>query len=236
VSLLAVEELRAGYGRGEVLHGLSLELQAGEVVSLLGANGAGKTTTLRAISGMVRSTGSVRFDGRAMIGRSPDAIARLGVAHVPQGRGILAPLTVEENLRLGASARRNRSGLGDDIDRCLVLFPRLAERRAQRAGLLSGGEQQMLALGRALIMRPRLLLLDEPSLGLAPKITREVFAVLGELRAQEGMSLLVVEQNAELALGLADRAYVLESGTVALAGPAERIRGDAGTRRAYLGY
>ena len=236
MSLLSAERLVAGYGRGTVLHGIDFHVEEGEAISLLGANGAGKTTTLRALSGMVAASGALAFDGHDLARQGPDGVARLGVAHVPQGRGIFAPLTVEENLRIGAHVRRDRAGVRADLARCLELFPRLRERARQRAGTLSGGEQQMLALARALMRRPRLVLLDEPSLGLAPKVTRELFAVLRGLRHDEGLSLLVVEQNADLALDLADRAYVLESGRVVLDGDAATIRADEGTRRAYLGY
>jgi branched-chain amino acid transport system ATP-binding protein len=236
VSLLEVEDLRAGYGPVAVLRGVTLSVGEGETVALLGANGAGKTTLLRAVCGMIDPRGRVAFGGREIAGRSVERIVALGVAHVPEGRGTFATLTVEENLRLGAhTRRRDRAGVAADLARGLALFPRLQERRRQRAGSLSGGEQQMLAIARALMLRPRLLLLDEPSLGLAPMLTREVFRTLGEIRAREGTTMLVVEQNAALALELADRAHVLETGKVAVSGTASELRGDEQVRRAYLG-
>jgi branched-chain amino acid transport system ATP-binding protein len=236
VTLLEVEELRAGYGMVEALHGVGFSAREGEVVTLLGANGAGKTTTLRAISGLLRGRGRVRFAGRDLLGAPAERVARAGIAHVPEGRGTVATLTVADNLRLGAYLRRDRAGVRADLARLYAAFPRLAERREQAAGTLSGGEQQMLAVGRALMLRPRLLLLDEPSLGLAPKLTRELFATLAALVREDGTTLVVVEQNANLVLELADRAYVLEAGRVVLEGDAEAIRADAGLRRAYLGY
>ena len=235
MSGLAVEEMRAGYGRMNVLHGLALTVGDGEMVALLGANGAGKTTTLRALAGAIRAGGRITFDGKSLIGMKPDAIARMGVASVPQGRGILAPLTVEDNLRVGALGRGDRAWRRTALDRAYALFPRLRERRTQRAGSLSGGEQQMLALGRALVGEPRILLVDEPSLGLAPKITREVFQALADVRAEQGTAMLIVEQNAKLALDTVDRGYVLESGEIALAGSAHELANHDGVRRAYLG-
>lgn len=231
---LTVTGLRASYGELEALHGISLRVDPGETVVLLGANGAGKTTTLRAISGMVDVEGSIELDGVPIAGRSPEAVARLGVAHVPQGRGTFTTMTVEENLRLGGITRWSR-GTDAEIDRWLTHFPRLRERRRQPAGVLSGGEQQMLAVARAFMMRPRLLLLDEPSLGLAPLVVAEVFGVLAELRAETTTSVLIVEQNAAIALEHADRGYVLEAGEVTTAGTAERLRDEDLIRKAYLG-
>ena len=210
-ALLDVTELRAGYGAVRVLHGLDFSVDEGEVVVILGANGAGKTTTLRAISGMIPSTGGIVFAGSSIAGCRPDQIASRGVAHVPQGRGTIVDLTVDDNLRVGAYCRRDRE-IASDIDRWYEVFPRLGERHDQQAGSMSGGEQQMLAIARALMARPKLVLLDEPSLGLAPIITQQLFATLGDLNKEQGVSLLVVEQNANLALGIAARGYVLGDG------------------------
>jgi branched-chain amino acid transport system ATP-binding protein len=218
------------------LHGVSLRVEEGEAVAVLGANGAGKTTTLRAVSGTVKRGGRIAFAGKDVSRRSPEAVARAGIAHVPEGRGTLTELTVRENLRLGAYARRDRAAIRDDEERVLGYFPRLQERRDQRAGMLSGGEQQMLALGRALMLRPRLLLLDEPSLGLAPLVVAEIFRIVRELNEREGLSVLVVEQNAALALEASSRAYVLEVGRVAVEGESARLRQDEAVRRSYLGY
>ena len=234
MTLLQVAELRAGYGPVQVLYGVDFVVDEGEAVVILGANGAGKTTTLRALSGMIPAKGSLRFSGRSMLGSKPEKVARAGIAHVPQGRGTLADLTVDENLRLGAFARRD-GDVAVDLDRWYSVFPRLADRRTQQAGSMSGGEQQMLAIGRALMGRPRLVLLDEPSLGLAPIVTQELFKILGELNREQGLSMLVVEQNAGLALGIADRGYVLEAGTVAVSGEAEDLANNDDLRRAYLG-
>jgi len=230
VSLLELHDVHARYGEVRALHGVSLTVAEGEVVSVLGPNGAGKTTTLRAVSGLVRTSGEITFDGRR-IGRSAEGAARLGVAHVPEGRGTFPELTVWENLRLGAYTRRSA-----DFERSLAPFPWLAERREQRAGTLSGGEQQMLALARALMSRPRLLLLDEPSLGLAPLVVRELFAIVRTLNEDEGLTVLVVEQNANVALDSSQRAYVLEAGRVALSGTATELRANESVRRSYLGY
>jgi branched-chain amino acid transport system ATP-binding protein len=235
-ALLEVEGLGAGYGPVRALHGVDLAVQEGGVVAILGPNGAGKTTLLRALTGMVRTSGRISFDGRSLAGLSTSTIARLGVAHVPEGRGTFPALTVEENLRLGAYTRHDAAGVRADIDRWYQVFPLLAERRGQAAGNLSGGEQQMLAIARALLLRPRLLLLDEPSLGLAPMVTRELFAVLGLVKREQRTTMLLVEQNANLALELADQAYVLEAGRTVLAGPAGQVRSDEDVRRAYLGY
>ena len=235
-ALLEVEDLRAHYGWTEVLHGISFAVQEGGITTILGANGAGKTTTLRAVSGLVRVTGTVRFAGRRVEGRPPEELVRLGIGHVPEGRGTFVDLTVEENLRLGAYARRDRDGVRRDLQRVWEYFPVLRERRRQPAGTLSGGEQQMLALGRALMLRPRLLLLDEPSLGLAPLVVREIFRIVRLINREDRVSVLLVEQNAALALDLADHAYVLETGRVALAGPPALLKQDDAVRRSYLGY
>jgi branched-chain amino acid transport system ATP-binding protein len=234
--LLALEGVEARYGPVKALHGVSLNVGEGEIVAVLGANGAGKTTTLRAISGTVRRSGTIRFAGKTIAGRSPEAVARLGIAHVPEGRGTLSELSVAENLRLGAYPRRDRAAIREDEERLVTNFPWLEQRRSQRAGTLSGGEQQMLALARALMLRPRLLLLDEPSLGLAPRVVAEIFEVVGELNEREGLTVLVVEQNANLALKAASRAYVLEVGRVALEGGSEILRRNESVRRSYLGY
>lgn len=234
-ALLSVRDLKAGYGPVKVLHGVSFEVGAGEVVVILGANGAGKTTTLRAISHLIDYRGEITFDGAALRGCRPEKVVARGIAHVPQGRGTVNSLTVEENLQLGAIVRRDRA-IASDIQRWYEVFPRLGDRRKQPAGKMSGGEQQMLAIARALMSRPRLLLLDEPSLGLAPKVTQELFEVLASIQQAEGMGMLVVEQNAALALDLASRAYVLEAGTVAVSGSAEELRDDDSIRRSYLGY
>jgi branched-chain amino acid transport system ATP-binding protein len=232
--LLEVSELRAGYGAVRVLQGLDFSVAQGEAVVILGANGAGKTTTLRAISGMLDAGGRVEFDGRSIRGRRPEQIAAAGIAHVPQGRGTIVDLTVDENLRIGAYRRRGPA-IETDIERWYSTFPRLKERRAQQAGSMSGGEQQMLAVARALMGRPKLVLLDEPSLGLAPLVTQELFRTLGDLNREDGLSMLVVEQNAGLALKLAARGYVLETGTIVTSGTAEELAGNDDVRRAYLG-
>jgi branched-chain amino acid transport system ATP-binding protein len=234
--LLALEGVEARYGPVKALHGVSLTVAEGEIVAVLGANGAGKTTTLRAISGTVRRSGTIRFAGKSIAGRSPEALARLGIAHVPEGRGTLSELSVGENLRLGAYPRRDRAAIREDEQRVLSQFPWLGERRNQRAGTLSGGEQQMLALARALMLRPRLVLLDEPSLGLAPRVVAEIFRIVAELNEREGLTVLVVEQNAILALEAASRAYVLEVGRVALEGGSEMLRRNESVRKSYLGY
>jgi branched-chain amino acid transport system ATP-binding protein len=236
VSLLEVEELEAGYGDVVVLRGLSFSVEEGQVAAILGPNGAGKTTTLRAVSGVVRPRGRVTFDGRSIGGMRPQRIARLGIAHVPEGRGTFNGLSVEENLRVGAYRRRgDGAGIKADVERCFDYFPRLRERRRGRAGDLSGGEQQMLAIARGLMLHPRLMLLDEPSLGLAPVLTQSLFENLATIAHEEGMTLLLVEQNANLALRLADYAYVLEGGRIELSGDAEDIREEEAVRHAYLG-
>ena len=234
--LLDVKDLRAGYGDVRVLHGLSFSIAEGGVTTLLGANGAGKTTTLRALSRMIRASGEVTFAGRRIDGLSAEEIVRLRVAHVPEGRGTFTRLTVEENLQLGAITRGDRAGIAADLERLYGHFPILKTRRAQQAGTLSGGEQQMLALARAMMLRPRLLLLDEPSFGLAPLIVRELFDILREINREEGVSMLLVEQNAALALSIADQAYLLETGEIVMSGPAAQISQDESVRRAYLGY
>ena len=228
--------MTARYGPVTALRGISLRVDEAEAVAVLGANGAGKTTTLRAISGTVRRDGRIELAGKSIARRSPEAVARAGVAHVPEGRGTLTGLTVRENLRLGAYTRRDRRAISDDERRVLSYFPRLAERSSQPAGTLSGGEQQMLALARALMLRPRLLLLDEPSLGLAPMVVSEIFRIVRELNEREGLAVLVVEQNAALALDASSRAYVLEVGKVAVEGPSTDLRRDEAVRRSYLGY
>jgi branched-chain amino acid transport system ATP-binding protein len=233
-ALLELDGVEARYGPVQALHGISLTVDDGEIVAVLGANGAGKTTTLRAISGTVSRSGTIDLEGKALRG-GPEAAARAGVAHVPEGRGTFVELTVEENLRLGAYTRRDRQ-VKADLKRVAEYFPWMAERGGQRAGTLSGGEQQMLALGRALMSRPRLLLLDEPSLGLAPMIVREFFRIVRELNANEGLTVLLVEQDARIALSSSSRAYVLEVGRVALSGSSDELRGDENVRRSYLGY
>jgi branched-chain amino acid transport system ATP-binding protein len=236
VSLLELRGVSGGYGQVRVLHEIDLSVDEGHVVVVLGANGAGKTTTLRAISGIIGvSSGEIRFAGERITGLGPDGVARLGIAHVPQGRGTFSELSVDDNLRIGAINRRD-GDVERDLQRWYEVFPRLGERRRQEAGSMSGGEQQMLALARAMMSRPRLLLLDEPSLGLAPLITRELFARLGELNRDEGLSILVVEQNANLALDIGHWAYVLETGRIAVQGPAGELHDDESVRKAYLGF
>ena len=232
--LLELRDVDARYGPIKALHGVSLEVGERQIVAVLGANGAGKTTTLRAISHTVRASGEIRFAGRSLGRRSPEAIVRMGIAHVPEGRGTFEELTVTENLRLGAYPRRG--SIKGDLRRVYELFPWIERRANQQAGTLSGGEQQMLVLGRAIMARPRLLLLDEPSLGLAPIIVSEIFRVVQELNEREGMAVLVVEQNANIALQVAETAYVLEVGRVALSGPSAELREHESVRRSYLGY
>jgi branched-chain amino acid transport system ATP-binding protein len=234
MSLLEVEGLEAGYGPVTVVRDLGFTVDEGQVVTILGANGAGKTTTLRALSGVARASGCIDFDGQSLVGRAPEWIVRRGIAHVPEGRGNFASLTVEENLRLGAYVHKDGGQTREDIKRCYGYFPRLEERSTQAAGSLSGGEQQMLAIARGLMLRPRLMLLDEPSHGLSPLITREVFKILREI-VEEGTTLLIVEQNANLVLEFADHAYVLETGRLVLDGSAAEIGADEGVRRSYLG-
>lgn len=234
--LLELRDVEARYGAVRALHGVSLSVEEGEVVSLLGANGAGKTTTLRAISGAVRKAGDVTFDGKSIAKHAPESVARLGVAHVPEGRGLFAELTVWDNLRMGAYVRGERKTFKQEAPRVLGYFPWLEARKHQQAGTLSGGEQQMLSLARALVSRPRLLMLDEPSLGLAPTVVRELFGIVKHLNAEEGLSVLVVEQNANIALDASARAYVLEVGKVAVSGTSDELRRHEGVRRSYLGY
>ncbi|MBC4016708.1 ABC transporter ATP-binding protein [Siccirubricoccus deserti] len=233
--LLEAKGLRAGYGPTHVLHGLDFLVEDGGVTALLGANGAGKTTTLRAVCGMVKTEGEILLGGENIAGWATEDIARRGLAHVPDGRGTFMELTVEENFRLGAYVRRDRE-VQADFERMWAWFPRLRQRWKQQAGTLSGGEQQMLAIARALLLRPRLLLLDEPSFGLAPLIVQEIFGIMRRIRAESGVGILLVEQNANLALELADRAYLLETGRIVVSGPAAEIREDEAIRRSYLGY
>jgi branched-chain amino acid transport system ATP-binding protein len=236
--LLELKDVHARYGPIRALHGVSLTVDEGEVVALLGANGAGKTTTLRSISSMTRTSGDIVFDGRGIARRSPEYAARLGIAHVPEGRGLFPELTVWENLRMGAvgPGRGRGARLEEEAKRVVGYFPWIDRRRDQPAATLSGGEQQMLALGRALVSRPRLLMLDEPSLGLAPTVVRELFAIVHRLNEEEGLTVLVVEQNATIALGVASRAYVLEVGRVAVEGTSDELQRHEGVRKSYLGY
>ena len=235
-NLLEARELNAFYGSIQVLFGLGLEVEDGGITTLLGANGAGKTTTLRSLSGMCHTNGEIRFDGKSIGGRATEDIVRLGIAHVPQGRGTFSRQTVEENLQIGAMTRWGSAEIAADIERVYGYFPRLKERRTQQAGTLSGGEQQMLAVGRAMMLRPRLMLLDEPSFGLAPLIVEELFGILRTLNKNEKVSMLLVEQNAALALDLADHAYLIETGRLVMEGPAQQLRDDENIRKAYLGY
>jgi branched-chain amino acid transport system ATP-binding protein len=234
-ALLNIRALNAYYGQVQALHGLEFSLNEGSVTTLLGANGAGKTTTLRAICNMVRTTGTIEFDGAPLSSRSTENIVRLGIAHVPQGRGTFTTMTVEENLQLGAITR-SKSGVASDIERMYVHFPVLKQRHTQQAGTLSGGEQQMLAVARALMLRPRLMLLDEPSFGLAPLIVRDLFKILGKINREDKVTILVVEQNAQLALEIADHAYVIETGRIVMSGKANEIADNEDVRRSYLGY
>lgn len=233
---LKVHGLNAFYGQVRALHGLSFALEGGSVATLLGANGAGKTTTLRAICGMVRTSGTIELDGRLINGMTTEAIAKLGVAHVPQGRGTFTRMNVEENLHLGAITRRDRTAVASDIERMYDLFPVLKQRRTQQAGLLSGGEQQMLAVARALMLRPRVLLLDEPSFGLAPLVVRELFNVLDDINRKDRVTILIVEQNAQLALSLAHHAHVIETGQIVKSGAAAVIAKDEDISKSYLGH
>jgi branched-chain amino acid transport system ATP-binding protein len=235
-ALLQVSGLHAAYGPTRVLHGIDFSMDEGTITTLLGANGAGKTTTLRALCGMVKTQGEVRFAGERIDGKATEDVVRRGIAHVPDGRGTFVNLTTEENLRLGAYTRKDRTAVESDLERVFGYFPRLKERREQQAGTLSGGEQQMLAVSRALMLRPRLMLLDEPSFGLAPLIVRELFEILRAVNEKENVSMLVVEQNAAMALELADHAYLIETGRVVLSGTAAEIKSDDAVRRSYLGY
>jgi branched-chain amino acid transport system ATP-binding protein len=234
--LLEVEDLKAGYGQGEVLHGVNFGVRENGITVLLGANGAGKTTTLRALTGMVRTRGSIRFGGKQINGARTESIARAGIAHVPDGRGTFVGLTTEENLMLGAYTRVDRRAVAADLERVYGYFPRLRERRLQQAGTLSGGEQQMLAISRALMLRPRLMVLDEPSFGLAPMVVKEIFNMLGAINREEGLSLLLVEQNAAITLALSDHAYLLETGRIVIGGTAQEVRSNEAVRKSYLGY
>jgi len=234
-TLLEVVGLNAFYGPTQVLHGVGFQLERGRITAILGANGAGKTTTLRAICPRGRTSGSIRIEGQDVVGRSTEDVVRLGVAHVPDGRGTFTALSVEDNLRLGAHVRRDKAAVAEDIDKAYARFPRLGERRHQQAGTLSGGEQPMLASSRALMLRPRLLLLDEPSFGLAPKIVAEIFRILRGINESDHVSMLLVEQNAHLALDPAHEAYLLETGRVALSGSSASLKADEAVRKAYLG-
>lgn len=234
--LLEVKGLEASYGDLKVLHGIDFSVQKGGVTALLGANGAGKTTTLRAICGMVRTGGEITFDGQPITGLTPETIVRRGVAHIPEGRGTFTAMTTEENLLLGAMSRPQSREIQQDIEKAYALFPRLKERRHQQAGTLSGGEQQMLAIARALMLRPKLMLLDEPSFGLAPLIVRQIFDIMAEVKKEAGVSILIVEQNASLALELADHAWLIETGSIVMSGDAKTIREDDSIRASYLGY
>ena len=234
--ILDVRGLHAQYGATRVLHGIDFCVEEGGITTILGANGAGKTTTLRAVCGMVKTQGEIVLAGTRIEARATESIVRLGVAHVPDGRGTFVNLSVEENLRLGAYTRSDKAEVAADFERMFGYFPRLKERFRQQAGLLSGGEQQMLAVSRALMLRPRLLLLDEPSFGLAPMIVQELFEIFRNINKQSRVSMLLVEQNASLALKLADTAYLLETGRVVISGPADAIRSDEAIRRSYLGY
>jgi branched-chain amino acid transport system ATP-binding protein len=235
MSLLELENITASYGHARVLHGVSLRLESGGATGILGANGAGKTTTLRAICGMVKTTGRIMFDGRDISGMRPEQVAKLGIAHVPEGRGTLARLSVRENLLVGSYLRRDRRAIGTDLDYCFDLFPQLASRSKSTAAALSGGEQQMLAVGRAFMAKPRLLLLDEASLGLAPSTSQDVYAAIARLRREAALSMVVVEQNAALAFTLVDDATVLETGRSVLSGSQAELMGQESIRRAYLG-
>jgi branched-chain amino acid transport system ATP-binding protein len=236
-NLLEVKDLEAWYGPTHVLRGIDFSLRPGSITALLGANGAGKTTTLRALCGMqVKVTGTIRFDGMDLTKKRTADVVRMGVGHVPDGRGTFIHLTVDENMRLGAFSRRDKEAVDADMEQMFTHFPRLRERRQQRAGTLSGGEQQMLAIARALMLRPRLLLLDEPSFGLAPLVVRDIFAILREINAKDGVAILLVEQNANLALDLADTACLIETGRLVLSGPSSELKNNANVRRSYLGY
>ncbi|MEW6769679.1 MAG: ABC transporter ATP-binding protein [Pseudomonadota bacterium] len=235
-SMLEINDLRAYYGQVQALHGLSFSLNEGSVTTLLGANGAGKTTTLRAICNMLRSTGNIEFEGKPLAGKSTENIVRLGIAHVPQGRGTFTNMTVEENLQLGAISRGDKKNIQSDIARMYAHFPVLEKRHTQQAGTLSGGEQQMLAVARALMLRPRLMLLDEPSFGLAPLVVRDLFGILGKINREDKVTILVVEQNAQLALELAQTAFVIETGRIVMSGSAKEIANNEDIRKSYLGY
>ena len=234
--LLEVKDLFAGYGATEVLHGLSMQIEEGSITTLLGANGAGKTTTLRALSKMIKVRGQILFDGQAIEGKATEDIVRLGVAHVPDGRGTFGSLSTEENLQLGSYTRKDKHEVALDQEKMYSYFPRLKERRNQQAGTLSGGEQQMLAIARALMLRPRLLLLDEPSFGLAPLVVREIFDIMQTINQRDKVTILLVEQNAAMALDLANYAYLLETGKLVLSGLSKDLKQDEAVRRSYLGH
>ena len=236
MALLEVKGLHASYGKTRVLHGIDFAMEKGSITALLGANGAGKTTTLRALCAMVKTQGEIRFEGERVEHRATEDIVRLGVAHVPDGRGTFLNLSTEENLRLGGYVRRDKRAVESDVERMFGYFPRLRERRRQQAGTLSGGEQQMLAVSRALMLAPKLMLLDEPSFGLAPLLVRELFAILRAINQKEQISMLLVEQNAAMALDLADHAYLIETGRVVLQGSATELKSNDSVRRSYLGY
>ncbi len=235
-TMLAIKELRSYYGQVQALHGLELSIREGAVTTLLGANGAGKTTTIRAVCNMVRSTGSIEFEGKSLMGRSTESIVQYGIAHVPQGRGTFTTMTVEENLQLGAITRKDTKAISSDIEKMYAYFPVLKQRHTQQAGTLSGGEQQMLAVARALMLRPRLMLLDEPSFGLAPLIVRDLFGILKKINLEDKVTILVVEQNAQLALELAETAFVIETGRIVMSGNAKEIANNEDIRKSYLGY
>jgi branched-chain amino acid transport system ATP-binding protein len=235
-ALLEVKGLKAFYGQTQALYDIGFDIAAGGITTLLGANGAGKTTTLRAICNMLRTEGTIRFDGQDIVGWATEEIVRLRIAHVPEGRGTFTTLTVEENLRIAAYTRRDKAAVHADLDRIFGYFPRLKERLQQQAGTLSGGEQQMLAIARAVMLKPRLMLFDEPSFGLAPLIVVEIFRIMRRINQEEKVSMLLVEQNAALALDLADTAYVLETGRVVMSGPASVVKNDENIRKSYLGY
>jgi branched-chain amino acid transport system ATP-binding protein len=235
-ALLEVSGLKAFYGQTQSLYDVGFEIPMGGITTLLGANGAGKTTTLRAICNMVRTDGTIRFDGKNIRGMATEEIVRQRIAHVPEGRGTFTTLTVDENLRIAAYTRKDKQAVKDELERVFVYFPRLKERIQQQAGTLSGGEQQMLAIARALMLKPRLMLLDEPSFGLAPLIVLEIFRILRRINEDEKVSILLVEQNAALALDLATHAYVLETGKVVMSGPSDVVKNDENVRKSYLGY
>jgi len=235
-ALLQAKALEAFYGATQALHGIDFEVEHGGITTILGANGAGKTTTLRSVCAMIRTRGEITFEGERIDGRSTEDVVRRGIAHVPDGRGTFVRLSVEDNLRLGTYGRKDKTGIEDDFELMYAYFPVLKERRTQQAGTLSGGEQQMLAIARALMLRPRLMLLDEPSFGLAPLIVQEIFQIMKSINEKEKVSMLLVEQNASLALDLADHAYLLETGRVVISGASDVIQQDEGVRRSYLGY
>jgi branched-chain amino acid transport system ATP-binding protein len=235
-ALLEVKGLKAFYGQTQSLYDVGFEIESGGITTLLGANGAGKTTTLRAICNMVRTEGAIRFEGRDIRGMATEEVVRLRIGHVPEGRGTFTTLTVDENLRIAAYTRKDKAGVQADLERVFTYFPRLKERIQQQAGTLSGGEQQMLAIARALMLKPRLMLLDEPSFGLAPLIVVEIFRIMRRINEEEKVSMLLVEQNAALALDLADHAYVLETGKVVMSGPSSVVKNDENIRKSYLGY